>query len=105
MTGLSTFFFGIPSAILLFPNWREIYGNSFLETVDQFVSVWLIPVGGLLTAFFVGFVVEEDILKKELVEISGLGRFYRPWRFFMRFFIPVTIILIILQKSGIISFS
>lgn len=107
LVAAGTFLFGIPSALAstshLFPNWQSIYGMNFLDTIDNFVSTWIIPIGGLLTALFVGWGLKQEISKEEF----PLGRkwqiFYKIWHFFMKWFIPLTIFLIILQKSGIIN--
>lgn len=107
LVAAGTFLFGIPSALAfshnLFPNWQNIYGLNFLDTIDHFVSTWIIPIGGLLTALFVGWGLKKEISKDEFT----LGRkwqvFFRLWHFFMKWIIPLTIFLIILQKSGIIN--
>lgn len=104
----ATFLFGIPSAFsakqTIFPGWDEIYGGDFLRTVDQFVSIWVIPIGGLLSAIFVGWVVKKEELYEELL-VSSKARFLlRPWHFFVRWIVPLTILLIIIQKSGLVNF-
>jgi NSS family neurotransmitter:Na+ symporter len=107
LVAAGTFLFGIPSALAfshhLFPNWQNIYGLNFLDTIDHFVSTWIIPIGGLFTALFVGWGLKKEISKEEF----PLGRkwqvFFQIWHFFMKWIIPLTIFLIILQKSGIIN--
>ena len=103
-TGAATFVFGIPCALsgsgLLFPEWREIYRMDFIDTVNNFVSVWVIPVGGLITALFIGWQLDRSIARSEFD-----GRFFRVWHFFMRYLIPIFILLIILQSSGLINFN
>ena len=104
----STFIFGIPSALSysseLFGSWQTIYGRPFLETIDTLVSTWIIPVGGLLTAIFIGWVFYGRALRAEFPEGRGWDLFYHLWRLTIRWVIPVTILLIILQKSGLIHF-
>ena len=107
LVAAGTFLFGIPSALAfshgLFSNWQEIYGHNFLDTINHFVSTWIIPIGGLLTALFIGWGLKRELAKEEF----PLGRrweiFFRIWYFFMKWIIPLTIFLIILQKSGIIN--
>ena len=103
-----TFLFGIPSALSFsggfFPTWQSIYGLNFLDTINEIVSTWLIPLGGLMTALFIGWVLRREVAQKEF----PLGRywkgFYYVWHFFMKWIIPLTIFLIIVQKSGLIDF-
>lgn len=101
---LFTFIVGIPSALApingLFYDWTAIYGRNFLETMDHLVSVWLIPVGGLLTTLFVGWVWDKREARAEFKNVW----FFEVWHFSMRFVIPLLMILIILQKSGLVNF-
>jgi NSS family neurotransmitter:Na+ symporter len=104
----STFLFGIPSALAnsgdLFGSWEKIYGKNFLETIDQLVSVWIIPVAGVLTAIYIGWVLDKRSSQIEFPLGKTWKALFSTWRFFMRWIIPVTIFLIILQKSGLINF-
>jgi len=108
LVALGTFLFGIPSALSfshgLFPSWQNVYGTNFLDTIDAFVSTWIIPVGGLLTAIFIGWRLDRQISKDEFPLGKTWARFYKLWHFFMKWIIPLTIFLIILQKSGVINF-
>lgn len=104
---LATFLFGIPSALCqtgtLFKNWKEVFGLNFLDTVNSFVSIWVIPITGLFTAIFVGFVMNKKELKGEFEEANPYRMLFKPYYFFMRFVVPTLILLIIIQKSGIFS--
>ena len=108
LVSAGTFAFGIPSAFAfsedIFPNWKRIYGLNFLETVDAFVSNWMIPIGGLLTALFIGWELKKPIAKEEFPLEKKWRTFFTLWYFFMRWLIPLTILLIIVQKSGLFSF-
>ena len=108
LVGGATFIFGIPSAFAnssaVFPDWTAIYGMNFLKTIDNLVSIWVIPVGGLLSALFVGWVMDKKVIHDEFMVGTRLGVFYRPWRFFVRWIVPLTIFIIIIQKSGLYDF-
>jgi NSS family neurotransmitter:Na+ symporter len=57
--------------------------------VDFFGGSVLLPMGGLLIAIFVGWVVPRNIMRGELSNTSsGLFKF---WRFFCRYFAPVAV--------------
>ncbi|MCB1084836.1 MAG: sodium-dependent transporter [Chlamydiia bacterium] len=107
LTAAATFLFGIPSALSfsdgIFPQWKSVYGLNLVDTIDNIVSTWIIPIGGLLTALFLGWALKRDISLEEFPLGKRWYRFFRLWHFFMRWIIPLTIILIILQKSGVIS--
>ncbi|CCB88286.1 sodium-dependent transporter [Simkania negevensis] len=108
LVGIACFVFGIPSAYAnahtIFPDWEGIYGMDFLKTVDNLVSIWVIPIGGLMTAIFVGWFMDREIAKEEFLLGTRLRFLWYPWRFFMRYVVPLTILIIIIQKSGLYNF-
>ncbi len=108
LTALGTFSFGIPSALAgsqtLFKSWKSIYGLNFLDTIDQLVSNWIIPIAGLLTAIFVGWIMDKKLSQASFCNGDKGSGLWKVWHFMMRYIIPVLIILIILQEGGIINF-
>jgi len=98
------FLFGIPSAYAFsggfFPGWDEIYGKNFFRTMDSLVTVWIIPLAGLLGAIFMGWVLDKQKAYDEFGE-KYKGLFF-TWRFFVRWVVPCVIVIIVLQKSGVI---
>jgi neurotransmitter:Na+ symporter, NSS family len=108
VVGAGTFLFGVPCALAfshgIFPNWQNIYGLNFLDTIDSLVSTWIIPFGGLMTSLFIGWALKREIAYGEFPLGRKWQRFYQSWHFFMKWIIPLTIFLIIMQKSGLIDF-
>jgi NSS family neurotransmitter:Na+ symporter len=106
VVAISCFIFGIPSALsnthTLFANWPAIYGKSFFETIDDIVSLWLLPIGGLMVAMFTGWFLDKQISQAEFDSGTQLRWMWRPWLFFMRWVAPVAIVFIILQQSKLI---
>ncbi len=102
----STAIFGIPSALSgskgIFPNWETIYGISFFDTMNALVTVWLLPIGGLLIAIYTGWVVDKKVLRKAFGEGTTSLWLFHPWRFLLRWVVPSAVMLVILYKSGII---
>ena len=107
LVGSATAIFGIPSALsassTLFANWPVLYGKSFFRTVDELVSVWLLPIGGLLIAIFMGWVVNKELCKAEFESETAYKWLFKPWLFFIKWIAPVAIILIIAQQAEIIN--
>jgi NSS family neurotransmitter:Na+ symporter len=105
-TGIGCFLFGIPSALAesntLFSNWTAIYGINFFDTIDNLVSVWLLPLGGLLISIYVGWILDKRIQKEEFFAGTTMGWLFRPWIFFLKWVAPCAIALIICQRSGLI---
>jgi NSS family neurotransmitter:Na+ symporter len=104
-----TFIVGIPAAFSasggIFGEWKEIYGLPYLETIDQVVSVWIIPVGGLITSIFLGWVVPKTVWKEEFMHGRKGTALFSIWYFFIKIVVPVLIVLIILQKSELVDFN
>jgi len=106
VTAVGCFSFGIPSALsstdIVFANWRQIYGKSFFDTINDLVSIWLLPIGGLMISIYIGWFLSREVVYEEFHAGTRLGYLWRPWLFFMRWVVPVGIILIILQTSSVI---
>jgi NSS family neurotransmitter:Na+ symporter len=106
---LMTFIVGIPAAFSaaggVFSSWSDLYGRAYLETVDEIVSVWIIPLSGLFTSLFIGWVVPKSLWKEEFLSGSKAKAIFPIWYFFIKFLAPLLIILIILQKSELINFN
>jgi neurotransmitter:Na+ symporter, NSS family len=106
VVAISCFIFGIPSALsntnLQFANWTTIYGKTFFEIIDDIVSLWLLPIGGLMVAVFTGWFLDKQISQSEFGSGTSLTWMWRPWIFFMRWVAPVAIVFIILQQSKLI---
>lgn len=107
LVGAGCFLFGIPSALsgsdLLFSKWPLIFGKTFFATVDDLVSIWLLPIGGLMVSIFTGWVLEKEISREEYASGSVLGWTWGIWLFFVRWLAPIAIILIIMQQTGLIN--
>lgn len=106
VVAVSSFIFGIPSALsqtqTLFGNWIAIYGKTFFETIDDIVSLWFLPIGGLMVAIFTGWFLDKEISHEEFDSGTTMRWMWRPWFFFMRWVAPVAIVFIILQQSGLL---
>ena len=81
---------GIPSALAQGPYGIHVLGRDFLTAVDVVASDVLLPLAGLLTAVFVGWVWGAGPALAELRQ--GAGRFpERLWSLSVRLVIPATV--------------
>ncbi|MCB1118711.1 MAG: sodium-dependent transporter [Chlamydiia bacterium] len=107
--GIACFIMGIPAALagtgLLFANWQAIYGKNFFDTLNDLVSVWLLPLGGLLLSLYIGWFSNLKALKGEFTEGTRVAWLFSPWLFFIRWITPIMILLMLLQKGGFINFN
>lgn len=104
--GIASFVFGIPSALsstdTIFANWSVIYGKTFFKTIDDVVSIWLLPVGALMVSIFVGWFLSHEVSEEEYGSGTTIKWSWKLWIFFIRWICPTAIVLIMLQNSGLI---
>lgn len=105
-SGIAAFIFGIPSALsnsnTLFANWKSIYGKTFFDTMDNLLSVWLLSIGGLLVALFIGWRLDKQLTEEEFTSGTKWKWMFKPWLFLIRWFAPIAIVLIILHATGVV---
>lgn len=107
IVGACCFIFGIPSALsgtdIIFANWTQVFGRTFFATIDDLVSIWLLPIAGLMISLYAGWFFDVKASEEEFKSGSSLKKLFRVWLFFIRWVAPLAIILIILQESGVIN--
>jgi len=98
--GLLVFLIGVPSA-LSFGVLGELRIGSLgiLDAIDSGVSNFVLPVIGIGTALYVGWGLRRAtaLAESEL----GDGRLGRTWLWLVRAVVPVMILLILLQSTGL----
>ncbi|PKL44062.1 MAG: hypothetical protein CVV42_19835 [Candidatus Riflebacteria bacterium HGW-Riflebacteria-2] len=104
------FLVGVPSALCFGGNkfFTELTllskGDAKLNWFDSFdylASNWLLPVGGLLIALFIGWMI-KDQEKHELIKEELGSSFYPFWNFLIKYVSPVCVAIIIANKIGLI---
>ena len=68
-----------------------VFGMSFFGILDALTSKILLPLGGLMMAIFVGYIVKKNTTFKELNLSNGL---FLTWRFLIRFLAPIAVTFI-----------
>jgi len=106
--GAAAFIVGIPSALSgsegLFSSWSTMFGSNFFDTVSYIVTTWILPLGGGLTAVFVGWYLDKELCYSEIEFGSGLHWFARIWLFLLRWLVPFSILAVLLYKAELIDF-
>ncbi|MDN3504020.1 MAG: sodium-dependent transporter [Rhabdochlamydiaceae bacterium] len=104
-----SFLIGIPCALSfsdsLFASWKSIYGMNFFDTMNYITASWFMPISGLLTVIFVGWILKKELIQSEFTSGTSWSKLFNPWFFFVKFIAPIGIILIILDQTGIINFN
>ena len=76
----------------------QIGRHGILDAIDGGVANFLLPIGGVLTALFVGWRIKraEALSEADLVT----SRYGVCWLWLLRILVPVTILTILLQSAS-----
>jgi NSS family neurotransmitter:Na+ symporter len=76
-------------------------GAGFMNLFDYLATNWLLPVGGLLIAVFVGWFVKGEVTRAELEEGHGAFRnMHRLWQSALRFLVPIAVTWVLIAVIG-----
>jgi NSS family neurotransmitter:Na+ symporter len=78
-----------------------LFGKGILDLFDYLTANVLLPLGGLLIAIFAGWILDEQVSRSEFGASHGAW-LYRLWRALIRWVAPLCVILVFLNKSGLI---
>jgi NSS family neurotransmitter:Na+ symporter len=87
-----------------FGDWADvkIFGLNFFDFFDFLVAKFIMPIGGMLMCVFLGWVVDEKVLRAELTNHGTLrSPLYSTFRFIIRYFAPLCIFLIFANELGL----
>ncbi len=77
--------------------------KNLFDWFDFISSAILMPIGGILLAIFIGYIMDKKLSKNTLVPFMG-ETYYKIWLFIMRFVAPISIFILMLNEIGIIKF-
>lgn len=106
---ICSLFFYILGIITLLSNVTEfapalqVGEKSFFDWVDFVCFTIIVPIGGILVVVFVGYYMDKEIIKKELTPILGTT-LLKLWFFMVRYVIPIALVAVILNETGIFKF-
>ena len=96
--GFTIFGFGVLSALSLgastgLSSWQPLGDKSkgIFDTLDYLASNWFLPVGGIMIALFVGWVLPKALSRSEVEEGHGTFGLHSLWIFLLRFVAPMAI--------------
>ncbi|MCF8719561.1 sodium-dependent transporter [Nitrospina gracilis] len=95
VTGIVIYLFGIPSG-LSFGLMKDVtfFGMTFFDVVDNLSSNYLLPLGGMLTAIFVGWVWGTKEAHREIERHETTFHWARYWEFILKFVSPVAVAIV-----------
>ena len=93
--GFLTWFLGI-FTVLSFNELSSltIFGMTIFDNLDYLTSKIMLPLGGLLMALFVGYVMNRATVKKELNATQSI---IDTWFMIIKVFSPILLIIIFIQ--------
>jgi len=103
LMGLFFWSIGIIALLSNIDGYREMLtwgGKSFFDWVDYVTAAIMLPIGGLIMAIFVGFVIEKE--RVESVLRPQLGFTFDIWYFSLRYLTPVAMFVVMLSLMGVI---
>lgn len=97
LIGFFVFIASIPSA-LTYSTLGDvsIFGRNIFDFTDFVVSNVILPIGNLLIALFIIYVMDKQLVKKEFLQGSQVGEgFYKVYRMLMTFVVPSVILIVL----------
>ena len=80
-----------------------VFGWNVFDLLDTLSSNYLLTAGGFLIAVFVGWVLGKRLLYRTFTSGGRYARgLYRPFRFVVRYVVPVAVAMIFLSKLNLI---
>jgi len=101
--GLFFYLIGIIALLSNIDGYKEAltWGDkNFFDWVDYFTAAIMLPLGGLIMAVFVGFIIEKQ--RVESVMRPQLGFAFDTWYFSLRYITPVAMFVVMLSLMGVL---
>lgn len=83
-------------------SWLKINGLSLFDAFDYVTANIMLPVGGLLTCIFAGWVFDRKLFRQQLYPDGGNGPAYTTLHFLIRYCCPVIVGMILLDALKVI---
>ncbi len=78
----------------------KVGGRTFFDFCDYTSSNCLLPIGGLLVAIFVGWVMDRNVRYNQLTNYGKVGtKFYGTYVFLIKYLIPLSIVLLFISLN------
>ena len=92
---------------LSFGEWQNetIMGMTFFDFFDYLVAKFIMPLGGMLMCLFMGWVVDEKVVRNEMTNNGSIrSPLYPVFKLVIRYVAPVCIIIVFLNELGFFAF-
>ena len=102
-SGLFFYLFGILAILSIskeYGPYLTFGSKSFFDWADFITASIMLPVGGLIMAIFVGHIIQKERVYALLK--TQLGWVFPYWYFSLRYIVPVSLVVVILNLVGIL---
>ncbi len=85
--------------------WNDVKvgGMCLFDLFDYVTAKVMLPVGGFLTALYIGWFCDKTLLYNEVTNRGTISRhFFRVYRFLLRYVVPIAILAIFLNQIGVL---
>ena len=99
ISGALIFVFGVPSGLSfgVMADFK-LFGMTYFDNVDNIASNYLLPLGGMLTALFVGLAWSVPEAKKEIEKHQTRSHWADLWGFLVHYIAPLAVAAIFINK-------
>ncbi len=104
LSSFAYWFIGIGAILSYSKSWGEVFsvaGKPLFDIFEYTTDSILLPLGGLLIAVFVGYVLPQTKVKSVLEKEMG-EKYFNIWFFSIRYIAPVALVFMMLNLMGII---
>jgi len=101
--GLFFYLIGIIALLSNIEGYKEMLtwgSRNFFDWVDFVTAAVMLPLGGLIMAIFVGFVIEKERVEEVLK--PQLGFAFDAWYFSLRYITPLAMFIVMLNLMGVV---
>jgi len=105
LSGSSYYIIGLFALLSYTQSYGEMFsigGKPIFDILEHTTDAILLPIGGILMALFVGYVLPKDMVSSHLKK--EMGSMYPVWRASVRYVAPIALIFMMLNLFGVISF-
>ncbi len=104
IAGTAYYTIGVGALLSYTEAWGDIFsigGKPLFDILEYTTDSILLPLGGLLIAIFVGYVLQKEKVRSALEHEMG-ERYFAVWRFSIRYVAPVALLFMMLNLMGIL---
>ena len=103
LMGLFFYLIGVFVILSSIDGYKDILtwgGKNLFDWIDYITAAIMLPLGGLIMAIFVGFIIEKQ--RVESIMKPQLGFTFEIWYFCLRYITPIAMFIVMLNLMGVV---